>query len=92
MPPAPDILIVDSDYYLVLLHQPGSGKIIAGLRERYPQIQRDVAVVYLTAPHYPRPREALVLMRHYFNGASCLLLRLNADGWSVERGLAGWVE
>ena len=89
---APGILIVDSHHYLALLRQPGAGKLIDGLRRRYPEIQTNVEAVYLTAPLYPRPREALVLMRHYFNGASCLLLRLNADGWGVERALDGWTE
>jgi hypothetical protein len=88
---APEILIVDADYFFTLLGQPGVGRLIEGMRRRYPQIQ-NLDVVYLTVPLYPRPREAVVLMRHYFHGASCLLLRLNPDGWSVERGLGGWLE
>lgn len=89
---APDILIVDSDYYRELLRPPDLGTMRDRLRARYPQIQADAAAVVLTAPLYPHPREAVVLMRHYFNGAACLLLRLSEDGWTVERGLGGWIE
>jgi hypothetical protein len=89
---APDILLVDSDYYYSLLRQPGAGRLLDGLQRRYTPNLKVVDVAYFTAPLYPRPREALVLMRHYFNGASCLLLRLNADGWNVERALGGWQE
>jgi hypothetical protein len=88
---APDILIVDTEYFFTLLRQLGAGRLSEGLQRRYPRSQ-SVDVAFFSVPLYPRPREAVVLMRHYFNGAPCLLLRLNTDGWSVERPLGGWVE
>jgi hypothetical protein len=85
---ASDILIVDSDYYFSLLR---AGPLREGLLRRYPQSENGDAV-FFSVPLYPRPREAVVLIRHYSNGASCLLLRLKSDGWSVERAFGGWVE
>lgn len=87
---APDILLVDGDHYHSLLREPGA--LMRGLQQRYGSNLKVVDVASFTAPLYPRPREALLLMSHYFNGASCLLLRLEADRWRIERSLGGWLE
>ena len=83
---APDILLVDGDYYHSLVREPGA--LMRGLQQRYGSNLKQVDVVSFTAPLYPRPREALLVMRHYFNGASCLLLRLEADDGASSGGWA----
>jgi len=86
---APDILIMDTEYYFTLFSGPLGDRftrISEGLRQRYPRGE-NVGVVFFSVPLYPTAREAVVMMRRYSLGESCLLLRLNTNGWSVERTL-----
>jgi len=86
---APDILIMDTEYYFTLFSGPLGDRftrIREGLRQRYPQVE-DVEVVSFSVPLYPTARKAVVVMRHYARGESCLLLRSDTNGWSVEQTL-----